>query len=304
MHTEHLTKQYGDFVALSDLNLDVYRGEIFGYLGPNGAGKTTTIRTLLDLIRPTSGSATILGMDIRRDSVKIHARVGYMPSEMGLYNNMTARQYFRFLARARRISAMDEVERLAKRLDFDLDHSLEGLSTGNKRKVGLIAALMHKPELLILDEPTSGLDPLMQQTFNEMMLEAKSEGCTIFLSSHYLNEVQALCDRVGILRHGKLKAVNTVDELTHLNVRWVIITFDDTPPVESFKKLKNVSNIQVQGNELKFQVAGDMDELVKLAANYTVHAFRTQEPTLEEVFLQFYGNHEAPTTGHTEEVMA
>ncbi len=304
IQTNRLTKRYGDFVALSELTLDVYPGEIFGYLGPNGAGKTTTIRTLLDLIRPSSGSATIFGLDVRRDSVKINARVGYLPSEMGLYINMTGRQYFRFVERARGVDCMKEAEHLAERLQFDMKRSLEGLSTGNKRKVGLIASLMHKPELLILDEPTSGLDPLMQQIFNELMFEAKAEGRTIFLSSHYLNEVQTLCDRVGILRHGKLEAVNTIDAFTHLNVRRVIIDFAETPPFETFERLAGVSNVQLQGNQLRLQITGDMDELIKLASRHTVHSLRTQEPTLEEVFLQYYGEADHAPQAHPEGVLA
>lgn len=302
IHTEGLTKRYGDFTALSNLNLEVYRGEIFGYLGPNGAGKTTTIRTLLDLMRPSSGKATILGLHSRIDSVTINARVGYLPSEMGLYHNMTGRQYFQFVARARGLDLIKEAEALAERLNFDLERPLEGLSTGNKRKVGLIAALMHKPDLLILDEPTSGLDPLMQQIFNELMLEAKAEGTTIFLSSHYLNEVQALCDRVGILRHGVLEAVNSVDELTHLNIRWVVVHFAaDAPSPEIFERVAGVSNITTSGNELKLQITGGMDELLKTIAGYEVESLQTQDPTLEEVFLKFYGDADDSSKSQTEE---
>lgn len=293
IQTHGLTKHYGDFVALRNLDLTVYAGEIFGYLGPNGAGKTTTIRTLLDIIRPSAGSATIFGMDIRQDSVRIHAQLGYLPSEMTFYENMTARQYVRFLERARRTSCMAEAERLARRLDFDLNRSLEGLSTGNKRKIGIITTLMHRPPLLILDEPTSGLDPLMQQVFNELVREVQSEGRTIFLSSHNLNEVQALCDRVGILRQGELTDVESVDKLTRLSFRWVHLEFAEAVDAHAFEQLPGVSHLQADTTKVKLQVTGDMDALVKLAAQHTVRDIRVEDPTLEEIFLKYYGRDNA-----------
>lgn len=289
LQTQALTKRYGEFVALQDLNLAVYEGEIFGYLGPNGAGKTTTIRTLLDIIRPSSGNATIFGLDSRQASIQIHAQVGYLPSEMTLYENMTARQYVRFLERARRIPCMAEAERLAHQLDFDLNRSLEGLSTGNKRKIGIITTLMHRPPLLILDEPTSGLDPLMQQVFNELVREIQSEGRTVFLSSHNLNEVQALCDRVGIVRQGQLKAVESVDKLTRLSFRWVHIEFAEPVDTKAFEQLPGVSYLEANTTQIKLQVAGEMDALVKLAARQTVRDLRVEDPTLEEIFLKYYG---------------
>ncbi|MCB9436568.1 MAG: ABC transporter ATP-binding protein [Anaerolineales bacterium] len=293
IQTQGLSKHYGDFVALRDLNLTVYAGEIFGYLGPNGAGKTTTIRTLLDIIRPSAGSATIFSKDIRQDSVKIHAQLGYLPSEMTFYENMTARQYVRFLERARRTSCMAEAERLAQRLDFDLNRSLEGLSTGNKRKIGIITTLMHRPPLLILDEPTSGLDPLMQQVFNELVREVQNEGRTIFLSSHNLNEVQALCDRVGILRQGELTDVESVDKLTRLSFRWVHLEFAEAVDARAFEQLSGVSHLQADTTKVKLQVTGDMDALIKLAAQHTICDIRVEDPTLEEIFLKYYGRDNA-----------
>jgi len=215
---ENLTKVYGDATpALDSLNLTVNRGEIFGYLGPNGAGKTTTIRLLLDLIRPTQGRASIFGLDVKADSVEIRKRIGFLPGELNLWDRLTAREIVNYLGNLRGGVDNAYVKQLAERLSFDMSKRMRTYSTGNKRKLGLILALMHKPDLLILDEPSSGLDPLMQQTFNQLMLEAKANGQTVFLSSHVLNEVQAICDRVGILRAGKLQAVETVERLTHVD---------------------------------------------------------------------------------------
>ncbi|RMG82379.1 MAG: ABC transporter ATP-binding protein, partial [Chloroflexi bacterium] len=203
-------RQYEATRALSDLNLTVEQGEIFGYLGPNGAGKTTTIRLLLDLIRPTAGRAFIFDMDANAQSVEVHKRIGFLPGELNLWKNRTARQVVNYFAQVRAGANAGPILRyadeLAERLDFNMNKPVRDYSSGNKRKLGLILALMHKPDLLILDEPTSGLDPLMQQTFNQLMLEVKEEGRTVFMSSHVLSEVQAICDRVGILRHGELKA--------------------------------------------------------------------------------------------------
>jgi ABC-2 type transport system ATP-binding protein len=296
IQTRGLTKRYGKLTALQDLNLDVYRGEIFGYLGPNGAGKTTTIRTLLDLIRPSGGSATILGLDSRRDSVKIHAQVGFLPGEMTLYQNMTGRQYVRFIERARGVACMPAAERLAERLDYDLGHSLESLSTGNKRKIGLIVALMHRPPLLILDEPTAGLDPLMQQIFNEFVREIQAEGRTVFLSSHNLPEVEVLCDRVAILSRGRLTAVEEVKALTRLSFRWYILDFAEPVQVSGFEALPGVVALTAdQGNtHLRLQLSGALDPVIKLAARYTLRDMTVEHPSLEEIFLQYYGDDHRP----------
>lgn len=287
-----LTHRYGKFTAVKDVNLTVNRGEIFGFLGPNGAGKTTTIRTLLDFIRPTEGSAKIFGLDVRQHSVEIRRRLGYMPSELTLWENWTGAQYVRWLSQVHGKNVMPEAERLAERLQYDLKRSLSGMSTGMKRKMGLIAALAHKPELLILDEPTNGLDPLMQAAFHALMLEAKAEGRTVFLSSHILPEVEHICDRVGIIRAGELQAVETVENLTRVAFRWMTLTFDQPVRVNGFQEIRGVSDYEVQGNQIKMKISGgaDLDQLIKLAAQHTVTDLKFEQPTLEEIFLAYYGD--------------
>lgn len=290
IHMENLTKIYsGTVPALDSLNLDVQRGEIFGYLGPNGAGKTTTIRLLLDLIRPTAGQATILGMDARNDSVAIRQRVGYMPGELNLWDKQTARQIIHFIGQARGGYDSRYVHELAERLQFDLTKKVRGYSTGNKRKLSLILALMNKPDLLILDEPSGGLDPLMQQTFYQMMQDVSAEGRTVFLSSHILSEVQAICDRVGILRNGKLEAVQRVDELTHTDFRHITLRFREPVTAALLTSVPGVSNVRVDGKVAKLQLLGEFDPLLRAITGQYVEDIEVMEPSLEEVFLKYYG---------------
>lgn len=307
IHTEQLTKVYsGGKPALDHLSLTVERGEIFGYLGPNGAGKTTTIRLLLDLIRPTSGRAAVFGMNVNADSVAIRQRIGFLPGELNLWDRLTAREIVRYLGSLRGGVDSRYVTQLAERLNFDLSKRMRTYSTGNKRKLGLILALMHKPDLLILDEPSSGLDPLMQQTFNQMMLEAKAAGQTVFLSSHVLGEVQAICDRVGILRDGKLQAVETVEKLTRVDFRRVTLKFRDSvaPALMShISAIGGVSKVSLDApNALSLQLAGDFDPLLKAVSAAYVQDISIETPTLEDIFLTYYGGQ--PATNHREKVTA
>jgi ABC-2 type transport system ATP-binding protein len=299
IQTENLTKAYSrGKLALENLNLEVRQGEIFGYLGPNGAGKTTTIKLLLDLIRPTGGSARIFGKEVIAHSVELRRRIGFLPSELALWEDQTAMQIVRYFASVRGGVEMGYVRQLAERLEFSLTKPMRAYSTGNKRKIGLILALMHKPELLILDEPSSGLDPLMQQTFNQMMLETRSEGRTVFLSSHVLSEVQAICDRVGILRAGKLEAVERVDRLTHVDFRWITVRFREPVAAGKLTGIPGATEVSVNGSTLKLRLTGDFDPLLRAIEGQYVEDLRVQEPTLEETFLNYYGasNH----TNHRE----
>ena len=288
---ERLTKFYGKARGVLDLDLEVAEGEVFGFLGPNGAGKTTTIRTLLDLIRPTSGSATVLGLDSRRDSVAIRARVGYLPGELSLWETMTTRQVLDHLGSLRR--GIDPAYRgeLLERFDVEPDRKIKDLSTGNKQKVGIIQAFMHRPEVLILDEPTVGLDPLMQQVTYEVIEEAQRAGHTVFLSSHVLPEVERIARRVGIIRSGKLIEVESVENLKERAVKLIEIRFGfPAPRAENLAGIPGVTDVYVSGDVVQLKVGGSMDPLVKALVPYEVLSIRTHETPLEEIFLELYRN--------------
>lgn len=296
-----LTKTYGAgkkaTLALSQLDLTVNRGEIFGYLGPNGAGKTTTIRLLLDLIRPSAGSAKIFGLDIRADSVEIHRRVGFLPGELNLWEGRTGEQIINYVASVRGDTRgiVKHADELAERLDLDTSKRVRDLSSGNKRKLGLVIAMMHSPELLILDEPTGGLDPLVQQTFHEMMDEYRAKGKTVFLSSHVLSEVQAICDRVGILRDGELKAVESVEKITNVEFNWVDVVFRDSLPAglqQQLERIPTITDVSTNGARVRMRMVGDFDPLLRAISNGYVEMLHIEEPSLEEIFLAFYSGDE------------
>ena len=286
--TAKLTKYYGKQLGIEDVDLEVKRGEVFGYLGPNGAGKTTTIRTLLDFIRPTRGSATVFGLDIRQSSVDIHRRVGYLNGELALYNNMIGEDLLKYLGNLRGGLDWKYVRELAARFQCDLSRRIQGLSLGNKQKLGLLQAFMHKPELLILDEPTNGLDPLMQHEFYDLLTETKKEGRTIFLSSHILPEVEKVCDRVGIIRQGKLVTVETIEALKSHSVRQLEIHFARAIPKEKFSNVQGIRDILVQDKLLTCNVVGSLDALVKAAAQFEVINIISHEPSLEDIFMTYY----------------
>ena len=289
---ERLTKSYGRTRGVVDLTFTVAPGEVFGYLGPNGAGKTTTIRTLLDFIRPTAGAATVLGLDSRRDSIEIHRRTGYLPGEGRLYERLTGGEYLRYLGELRGGLDVAFVLALAERLDCDLSIKIGALSHGNKQKVALIQAFMHRPELLVLDEPTQGLDPLVQQQFNAMVEEVRREGRTVFLSSHVMPEVERLCDRVAIIREGRLVAVEDVGDLKARQVRTIDIHLAEPPSTDPFGELPGVRNVTVVGDVARITVAGPIDPVIKAAARFEVVDLVSHEPSLEDVFLAYYGRDE------------
>ncbi len=299
-----LSKTYGSgkkqTLALNRLDLSVAQGEIFGYLGPNGAGKTTTIRLLLDLIRPSAGSATIFGLDVRADSVEIHRRIGFFPAELSLWEGRTGDQIINYVASVRGDTKgiVKHADELAERLDLDTSKKVRDLSSGNKRKLGLVIAMMHSPELLILDEPTGGLDPLVQQTFHEMMDEYRAKGKTVFLSSHVLSEVQAICDRVGILRDGELKAVESVEKITNVEFQWVDVVFRDAVPAglqQQLERLPAVTNVSTNGTRVRMRMVGDFDPLLRVISGGYVETLHIEEPSLEEIFLAFYSGDKEKT---------
>ena len=293
IHTDGLTKHYGDVKALVDLDLEILPGEIFGFLGPNGAGKTTMIRTILDEIRPTSGTASILGMDSHQKSVEIRKHIGYVPGDLAMYPNLTGRDTLTYFANLRGGVDWSYVESLADRLDADLEKKVGDLSSGNRQKVGLIQAFMNRPQLLIMDEPSSGLDPLVQRMFQKMMREVAAEGKTVFLSSHTLSEVQRVANRVGIIRHGKLIAVEKVADLRSKAIRTVNIFFDGPVDAGEFKGLPGVREAASQNEHVTLSFDGQMETLLKVVTErYHVLDITTHEADLEEIFLTYYRDEE------------
>jgi ABC-2 type transport system ATP-binding protein len=294
LSVEGLTKSYGRARGVVDLTFSVERGEVFGYLGPNGAGKTTTIRTLLDFIRPTSGRASVIGLDSRRDAIEIHRRVGYLPGEFGLYERLTALEQLSYLGALRGAVAEAVIRELAERLDLHLDRRIASLSHGNKQKVGLIQAFMHRPDILILDEPTQGLDPLVQQTFYRLLAEVRERGGTVFLSSHVLPEVEHACDRVGIIRDGRLVTVEDIDDLKSKALKMVEIRLAEPAPASAFEHVPGVRDVVAFGDRIRITMAGPVDPLIKALARHEVVDLQSRESSLEEIFLTFYGASEAP----------
>ena len=283
-----LTKRYGKARGVDGLNLEVERGEVFGFLGPNGAGKTTTIRLLLNLIRPTQGEAAVLGLDCQRHSMQVRRNVGYVPGEFSLYESLTGDQFLRFIAGLRGGVDQRVVQDVAQRLDCDLRRPIRDLSRGNKQKICIVQALMNRPEVLLLDEPTSGLDPLIQQEFFRLVADVQAEGRTVFFSSHILSEVERVCERVAIIRQGRILRVATVSELKTKELRNLAITFGGAAPEKLFAHIPGVREVVANGNCLYCVVQGSIDPVVKALAAYEVKDMICQEPSLEDVFLDFY----------------
>ena len=285
--TTDLTKFYGKHRGILDVSLDINEGEVFGLLGPNGAGKTTCIRIFLDFIRPNSGSATVLGMDSRSDSVEIRRNVGYLPGDFITYEKLTAEELLQYFANLRG-GHLRKAKVLAERFDLDLSRKIGELSRGNRQKVGLIQAFMSDPKLLILDEPTTGLDPLLQQEFHTLVLEEAEAGKTLFVSSHVLSEVEVICDRVGIIREGSIVAVEEVATLRKRTVTKIEIEFGQAISKAEFEGVDGVSEVTIKDHHLSCNVTGSVDSLIKLAARHTVVNIQSGHPALEEVFLTYY----------------
>ena len=289
IRTEGLTKHYGDVRALVDLNLEIEAGEVFGFLGPNGSGKTTMIRTILDEIRPTAGRASILGLDTHDKAVEIRRHIGYVPGDLAMYPKLTGRDTLTYFANLRGGVDWSYVDELAERLGADLSKKVGDLSSGNRQKVGLIQAFMNRPEVLIMDEPSSGLDPLVQREFQAMMREVAAEGHTVFLSSHTLSEVQRVAGRVGIIRHGKLVAVESVNDLRSRSIRQVELEFDSRVEKPIFESIPGARDVTVKNNHVVMSFDGNMGELLKTAAElYDVIDISIHEADLEEIFLTYY----------------
>ncbi len=297
IHAEGLSKRFGDLEALAPLDLDVEAGEVLGYLGPNGAGKTTTIRLLLGLLRPTAGKAEIFGLDVQRDTVAAHHRLAYVAGETSLWPSLTGQETLHLMGRVQGQVDPAYRDELIERFAFDPSKKVRSYSKGNRQKLGLIAGLMSRTDLLLLDEPTSGLDPLMEREFRRCVLEAKAAGQTVFLSSHILSEVEALCDRVAILRSGRLVEVGTLADLRHLSALSVEATFTSAPP--DLSVVPGVSDVEVDGNRVRLRVHGSVEPLLQRLTAARVTQILSREPSLEELFLAQYG---AEPTARTKEV--
>jgi ABC-2 type transport system ATP-binding protein len=290
IRTERLTKMYGAHRGILELDLEVQQGEIFGFLGPNGAGKTTTMRVLLDLIRPTSGRAEVFGIESTADPVAIHRRVGYLPGEFDLYDRLTGAATIEYFANLRRGVDQAYVAELVERLELDPSRRFREYSKGNKQKVGLIVALQHRPDLLILDEPTAGLDPLVQQTVFALFREAQAEGRTVFLSSHIIHEVDKTCDRVAIIREGRLVQVDRIEAIRELAFHHVELTFASPVASTEFARLEQVSDVTAAGPVVSMRVSGPIGPVLRHAARFELLDVVSREPNLEDVFLAQYGH--------------
>jgi len=289
IETKALTVYYGRHRGILNVDLTVEKGEVYGFLGPNGAGKTTTQRALLDVIRPVRGEARLFGLDCQKEGVAARQRVGYLPGELSLYENMKAHQFFDTV-NAMRGNSMDKSyrEEICQRLNLDTSRKIREYSRGNKQKVGVVVAFMNKPDLLILDEPTTGLDPLVQQTVLELVKEAKADGRTVFFSSHILSEVQEVCDRVGIIREGQLVATERVETLTKQQFKRLRLSFATMPPADAFA-IDGVTETARDEQSVTLEIRENLNGVLSTAVTYNVLDMDTIPVTLEEVFLAYYG---------------
>ncbi|GCE20793.1 ABC transporter ATP-binding protein [Dictyobacter kobayashii] len=290
IEVDKLTKRYGNKRGITDVSFQVEEGEVFGFLGPNGAGKTTTIRLLMALLRANSGTARIAGLDVWQGSVEIKRLVGYLPGELALDPGLTGGQILEYFGHLRGGVDQAYLKQLIARMDLDPSRKFRQYSSGNKRKIGIIQAFMHRPRLLILDEPTSGLDPLNQQEFERMVREVRDDGRTVFLSSHILTEVEQTCHRVAIIRDGQLVRVGSVEELKDIKLQEITITFASAVPIEAFKDLEGVEQVDMlsDGRTVRLSVQGQADAVIKAAAQHSVLTLTSHQPSLEDIFLRYY----------------
>jgi ABC-2 type transport system ATP-binding protein len=289
IRTEALVKDYGTARGLDGLDLEVFTGEVFGFLGPNGAGKTTAIRLFVDLIRPTSGSATVLGLEPRSEGVELRRRLGYLPGDFVVDGHQTGREILTYLANLRGGVAVTRIDDLAERLGLDTTREVKTLSRGNRQKIGVIQAFMHEPELLVLDEPTSGLDPFLQAEFVAMARAVAAEGRTVFMSSHVMSEVQRCADRVGVIRAGRLVTVESIHELGQRSARHLEVLFAEPVRADDFAGISGLRDVAVVGSRLTCRLDGPADELLKAIAAHPVITITAEEPDLTDVFFESYG---------------
>lgn len=285
---KNFTKKYGNYNAVENLSLSLHFGEVFGFLGPNGAGKSTTIRTIMNFIQPTQGSISVHGFDSVEDDVQIKNNIGYLAGEIAIYNSLTGHQVINYLANLGRTVDTRVVSQLSEKLQADLDQHIGKLSKGNRQKIGLILACMHKPKLLILDEPTSGLDPLIKQAFYDLVLEMKQNGTTIFLSSHDFAEVEKICDRVGFIREGRLITIQDIQDILNVNVRKYRIVFRNAPNIADFESVQGISDLRLNDRTLTLTISGNIENFIHHLGKYSVIDLHEQETTLEDIFLQLY----------------
>ncbi|WP_455391935.1 ABC transporter ATP-binding protein [[Eubacterium] cellulosolvens] len=291
MKIKNLTKKYGSLTAVDNLSLDVYQGEIFGFLGPNGAGKTTTIRVCLDLLNKNAGEIKIFGLDFHAHSSEIRRRTGYLPGDFGLIPDLKVKSFLKYLLGLSDCKSDKKMKELAERLDLDLTRKNQELSKGNRQKVGVVQAFMADQELIILDEPTGGLDPLIQQEFFKILDEAQAEGKTIFMSSHTLAEVEAVCDRVAIIREGKLKMLEKISKLQEMTGKELEVEFRETINAKEFD-LPGVTNIQIEDNKLTLTITENIDDVIKRVADHKILNMNLKTFSLEQLFLKYYADEE------------
>src|SRR5437588_4516346 len=292
---DNLYKSYGKIQAVKGISMRVEQGEIFGFLGPNGAGKTTTIRCMLDVIRPTSGTIHVLGMDAQHDKMELHQHIGYLPGDVRLPGQMTGKQIINYFSRlqGRQPVLLDD---LLARFDVEIKRPLKGYSKGMRQKIGVVLAFMCDPEVLILDEPTSGLDPLLQRTFNEFLLQEQARGKTIFMSSHIMSDVEKVCQRVAVIRQGEIVTIEEVEKLRQKAGQRVTVEFGDAVSADEVARMPGVSMMTSQNHAYHFNVIGSMDALIKALSHHEVLRLQAEEAPLEEVFLKFYENPQVETS--------
>ena len=291
---DNLFKSYGKVQAVKGISMRVEQGEIFGFLGPNGAGKTTTIRCMLDVIRPTSGTLRVLGLDTQRDKMELHQRIGYLPGDVRLPGQMTGKQVINYFSR---LQGREPVllHDLVERFDVEMKRPLKSYSKGMRQKIGVVLAFMCDPEVLILDEPTSGLDPLLQRTFNEFLLQEQARGKTIFMSSHIMSDVEKVCQRVAVIRQGEIVTIEEVEKLRQKAGQRVTVEFGDPVSADELARMPGVSMVTSHNHAYHFNVSGSMDALIKALSRHEVLRLQAEEAPLEEVFLKFYENPQAET---------